>query len=106
MAKAIGFKNVDEENSFDCRKEKKGPDELSYSLLDKFCEKYAPVMSIEKSTNQLTTAEITKAICMFSADRNFKSEHVKDELIKRGYKYCVEIEGYKIVFKWLVMEVL
>lgn len=106
MAKKIGFQNNNDNDSSDKSKEKREPDELSYSLLDEFCKKYAPAKSAEQSTNQFTTAEITKAISSFSGDRYLKNEHIKNALIDKGYKYCVEIESYKLVFKWMIKEVL
>lgn len=106
MAKKIGFQNNNDNDSSDKSKEKREPDELSYSLLDEFCAKYAPAATVEQSTAQFTTAEITKAISTFSGDRYLKNEHVKNALIDKGYKYCVEIESYKLVFKWMIKEVL
>jgi hypothetical protein len=104
MGKKIGFSTNEE--SPNASNEKKKPDPLSYSLLDEFCSKYMPALTAEQSTNQFTTAEITKAISSFSGDRNLRNDHIKDELISKGYKYCVEIEGYKLVFKWMLKEVL
>jgi len=79
---------------------------LSFELLDSFCRKYIPADDIKHATNQFTTEEITSAISTFTSDRYISSVHIKNVMLEKGYKYTVEIESLRLVFKWIVKEKL
>lgn len=107
MGKKIGFAaniNVVKEAEEKEKKPKREPDPLSYELLDSFCRKYIPAEKIEHATNQFTTEEITSAISKFNGDNYISNNHIKNIMLQKGYKYIVEIECFKLVFKWIVIE--
>ncbi len=108
MGKKIGFAARNDEPADEVgekdKRPRKEPDPLSFELLDSFCRKYIPAEDIEHATNQFTTEEITRAISIFTSDKYISSGHVKNAMLQRGYKYTVEIESFRLVFKWIVKE--
>jgi hypothetical protein len=108
MGKKIGFSALkgepDGEANEKEKKAKREPDPLSFELLNSFCCKYMPAEDIGHSTNQFSSEQITMAIASFSGDRNITNNHIKDVLLSKGYNYTVEIENFRLVFKWIVKE--